>query len=85
MEPPRSDSFVQRSHRTYRGVFWWKGALRHIVLPEPESLRRTRRKLVRPFLRYEQGFALLAAGYVSAQEREELVPQHGFDPLEGMR
>lgn len=72
-------------YRTYRSIFWWERALRHVVLPKSQSLRGTRREFVRPLLWYEQGLALLPARYVSAQEREELVSQYSFDTLEGVR
>ena len=76
---------IARIYRTYRCILWRKCALRHVVLPESQSLRGARRKLVRSLLWHEQSLALFSAGYVPTQEREELVPQHGLDPLEGVR
>ena len=39
------------------------------------------RQLVRPLLRYEQRLALLLRRDVPKEEREELMPEHGFDTL----
>ena len=48
-----------------------------------DSVNRPR--LLRPFLPAQQGFALFLGGDVPGQEREELVPQHGFDAFERVR
>ena len=63
---------MQRSSRTYRGVFRGKRSLRHVVLPELESMPVPLRQLVRPLLRYEQRLALLLRRDVPKEEREEL-------------
>lgn len=53
------------------------------MFARPDSVNRPR--LLRSFLPAQEGLALFLSGDVPGQEREELVPKHGFDTFEGVR